>query len=155
LVLGKPNYEKENLEIPISSNVGNFIVQESHLRYLLNEIGAYQLHTQPMSSENPLIECDVEGKNFFAEVEKGNILFRSEKTYEPDLRIIISSQEVNSILNSENVKEGMKSSVSSGNTQIELVSGYSELFFKGYLQIYKDLTGKSFTGSVVRIFEQG
>jgi len=155
LVLGKPKYEKQDLQNPIGSGTGDFVVGESHVRYLLNEIGAYQLHTQPMSSENPLIEVVVDDSVFFAEVEKGKIIFRSEKTYEPDLRIITTKQEVESVLSSGNIKESMKNSVSGGNTQMELVSSYTELFFKGYLQIYKDLTGKSFTGSVIRIFGQG
>jgi len=155
LVLGKPKYEKQELQNPLGSGTGDFVVSESHVKYLLNEIGAYQLHTQPMSSENPLMEVRVDDSVFFSEIEKGNIIFRSEKTYEPDIRIITAKEEVQNILNSGNIKEGMKTSVSSGRTQLELVSGYTELFFKGYLQIYKDLTGKSFTGSVVRIFGQG
>ena len=156
LILGKPKYEKQDLLNPLGSgNLSNFVVEESHVKYLLNEIGAYQLHAQPMSSENPLIEVVVDDSVFFAEVERGIILFRSEKTYEPDIRIITTKQEVKSVLSSGNIKESMKNSVSGGNTQMELVSGYTELFFKGYLQIYKDLTGKSFTGSVVRIFGQG
>jgi len=156
LVLGKPRYDKQELQNPLTNaGTGDFVVSESHVKYLLNEIGAYQLHTQPMSSENPLIEVAVDDFVFFFEIERGTMLFRSEKTYEPDIKIISTKQEVKSILSSGNIKEGMKNSVSAGNTHLELVSGYTELFFKGYLQIYKDLTGKSFTGSVVRIFEQG
>ncbi|MFH1711013.1 MAG: hypothetical protein ABH840_01760 [Nanoarchaeota archaeon] len=156
LTLGKPKYEKQDLENPLTNaGTSELVVGDNHVRYLLNEIGAYQLHTQPASSENPLIEVIVDDSVFFAEIEKGRILFRSEKTYEPDLRIITGKEEVKNILSSDNIKEGVKSSVSSGNTKLELVSSYTELFFKGYLQIYKDLTGKSFTGSVIRIFEQG
>ena len=155
LVMGKPKYEKEDLQNPLTNaGISELVVGESHVRYLLNEIGAYQLHTQPGSSENPLIEVRVDDSVFFVEVEKGKMTFRSEKTYEPDLIIITGKEEIRNILSSSNIKESMKSSVSSGNTKLELVSGYTELFFKGYLQIYQDLTGKSFTGSVVRIFEQ-
>ncbi|MBU3912724.1 MAG: hypothetical protein KKB21_01170 [Nanoarchaeota archaeon] len=153
LVLVKPKYGKGDVEKPVyNSDPGEFVLQAGHVNYLLNEIGAYQLHTQPMSSENPLIELRSDDSAFFSEIEKGKIITRDEKTYEPDIIISTTKQEVINALESSNVKEYMKNSVSSGNTGIELVSSYSELFFKGYLQIYKDLTGKSFTGSVIRIF---
>ena len=36
----------------------------------------------------------------------------------------------------------MKKSVMEGRTQIEVVAGKVELFSKGYLGLYKDLTGE-------------
>lgn len=156
LVLAKPDYEKQEISNPLTI-VGNQseVVEEAHIGYILNEMGAYQLHNKPGSNENPLIEVKVDDAVFFSEAINGKITTRKEKTYEPDLRIITTNQEAVNALKSNDVKKYMKDSVASGKTNLELVSGYTELFFKGYLSLYKDLTGKSFTGSVIRIFGQG
>lgn len=53
------------------------------------------------------------------------------------------------------MKTYIKQSVQEGKTSFELKASYTTLFSKGYLNIYKEITGKSFTGSVIRIFGQG
>jgi len=48
----------------------------------------------------------------------------------------------------------IKQSVQERRTIVELKASYTTLFSKGYLSLYKELTGKSFTGSTIRIFGQ-
>ena len=58
-----------------------------------------------------------------------------------DLKIIISKRESVETLLSSDIEQFMKDSVASGNTKIEIVAGNTELFSKGYLKMYKELTG--------------
>ena len=46
----------------------------------------------------------------------------------------------------------IKESFSSGKSEFELVANKATLFSKGYLSLYKDLTGKGITGSVIGIY---
>ena len=43
-------------------------------------------------------------------------------------------------------------SFESGNSQIELLESKSTLFGKGYLSLYQELTGKSVTGNIIKIY---
>ena len=150
------NKIKPEIQNPIGENTGSeIIINEQHLSYLLNEIGAYKLHNPPLSSNTPKINLLVDEQEFKAEVE--DTYSKVEEGYweNPDINIIIGRSEVIKAITSTNIQEYMKTSIASGKTSIELVAGYTELFSKGYLSLYQDLTGKSFTGSVVRIFVQG
>ena len=59
-----------------------------------------------------------------------------------DLRITISKEEAVKALLSDNIEQFMKDSFNNGETKIEMVVGKTELFSKGYLKMYKELTGE-------------
>lgn len=133
--------------INIPSNLSDFVLEPVHLTYLLSEIGANNLHNKPVSSDCPRIEISVDGELFTSEIVKGGIITTSGKKDEKaDLRIITSKTEVFNVLTSGNAKEYIQNSVASGKTRVELDVGYTDLFLKGYLGLYKELTGKSFPG---------
>lgn len=152
--LVKPNHQKMNLTNPVSggSNLTEFSVSDVHVTYLLNEMGAYQLRNTPLSDEPSRIEVQVGSDVFTSEINDGKISTRRGKAEGADLRIITTKQEIVNSLTSLDIKEHLKNSVKNGKTQLELVAGYTTLFSKGYLSLYGDLTGKSLTGSVIRIF---
>lgn len=147
-VLAKPHYGKQ--EVILEGNIT--VINVNHIQYLLNEMGAWQLHNPPLSSDMPKIEIRVDDNSFFAEVDKGIISVSEDRLDDVDLRISASTEELKNVLESGDVKTSIRDSVSDGKIQIEMISGYPTLFSKGYLSLYKELTGKSLTGSVVRIF---
>jgi hypothetical protein len=146
VALARPANKKQDIVNPYNSSQSQLEVNEQYVSYILNEMGAYQLRS------NSIIEIDVEGKNFTSYIDKGNIRTLPGKSDEEDIRIITSKEEVKNALSSVNVKEYLKGSVASGKTSIEMVAGYTKLLSKGYLYLYQDITGKSFTGSFIRIF---
>lgn len=156
-----PNYEKNDISNPFLStnvtvNTSNMIVKqdiiinEDHITYLLNEMGAYNLKSY--LGNPPKIEVQVSQEIFNSEIKEGVITTRKGEIDDEDIRIITSKEELIKIATSQNTKEYIKQSVSSGNTKVEMVAGYSELFAKGYLNLYTEITGKSLTGKVIRIF---
>ena len=155
LALSKPNYPKQVVNNPITGSTENLVIGEEHLLYVLSELGAYNLHNPPASGDTPKIEVLVDSDKFNAEVQGGKLSVQKGESSSPDIRISTTRSEVISAISSGNVKEYMKSSVNSKKTNVELVEGYSRLFFKGYLTLYQEMTGKSMTGSVIRIFSQG
>jgi len=59
-----------------------------------------------------------------------------------DLIIILSKEEAVRALLSQDIKQFLKDSVNNGDTKLEIVAGKVELASKGYLAMYKEITGK-------------
>ena len=150
--LAKPGYKKQEISKPNITE--ETIIEESHISYVLNELGAYNLHNPPLSSETPKINVKVDDDWYGAEVREGKIYTKKSAFDKADLVFYTSSEELKNALKGD-IKEYMKSSVSDGKTSLELKASYSTLFSKGYLGLYQELTGKSLTGSIIRIFSQG
>lgn len=148
-----PNSTNHTNIVPIIDE--NTVLSEAHINYVLTEMEFYNLHNIPLSSETPKINLKIDDDWYSSEVKEGKITTKIGEITNPDLIIYTSSKEILDSIISTKTNEYMKESVSNGNTKIELNSGYTELFSKGYLSLYKELTGKSLTGSMVKIFSQG
>ncbi len=142
-------------ELRAASDVSDVVLQADHIAYFLSELGAYQLHNSPLSSNTPKIEVVADERVFGAEVVSGKVLVQEKSLIELDLRIIASQEEIVNALRSEDVKGYVQQSVTDGKTRIEQAGSYSQLFSKGYLNLYNELTGKSMTGNIVKIFSKG
>lgn len=154
LALASPSNQKQELLNPtFGVSLNEVVIEEQHVSYVLNEIGAYKLHNMPLTGEKPIIEVKIEDEVFNCEISSGKIKTTKGNGDSPDLRIISTRQEIMNALNSSNIKESVKNSVVSGEIDLEIVGGYTTLFQKGYLSLYQDLTGKSISGGVIKIFE--
>ena len=131
------------------------VVEPNHLSYVLSELGFYKLHNPPLSSDTPKINIKLDESWFTSELKQGKIYTKPGSTQNPDLVIYTSSDEIIEALKQTNPKEYMKTSISSEKTRLELTASYSKLFSKGYLSLYQELTGKTLTGSIIKIFSQG
>lgn len=153
LIFAKSGNVKNNLSNPLSgvNDTSLIVIEERHVAYVLNEIGAYQLKNS-LSSDKPRIEVVFGGEKFASEVNGGVISVKKGESENPDLRITTTRDEIIEAILSSDIKEYMKTSVSSGKTSIEMVAGYTTLLVKGYLSIYQEMTGKTLAGSVIRIF---
>ena len=131
---------------------------ESYADYLIFLIGGQKLHNPPLSSNNPKIKIVLGEEIFISEVNKGVINTRRADLDEVDLIIRTSRQEIVNAILSSDAKLYLKQSVSSGNIQLEMVGSYPSLFSKGYLGLYKEITGEEIegegiTGKIIRIFD--
>ncbi len=113
---------------------------EDYINYILVALGTGYLHKSPFF-ESPLIEFDLGGDVWNSEIRDGMPDSGRGQINDEDLRISISKEEAVEALLSEKIEEFMKQSVVNGNTKLELVAGKAELFSKGYLDMYKKLTG--------------
>lgn len=141
--------------------------REEYIDYLVFAIGGWKLHNPPLSDETPKVKVIADDEVFVSEIIKGEIKtekasefkrtgLTSEKEIEnEDITIKTTKEEIVRSMMSSDMKNYIKSSIQEGKTNLELKASYTTLFSKGYLAIYKDITGKSFTGSVARIFAQG
>jgi len=117
--------------------------------YLLYTIKAYNLHNAPLNSDSPKMEIRVEDSIYNAEIVKGMIYVSGGGLAKKDIIISTSKEEGIKMLQNRDYVEQSFVDEKSG---IEKVESQSVLFGKGYLNLYNELTGKSLTGNVVRIY---
>jgi len=126
------------------SDINKSIVGEQQINLILYSLKANELHNPPFSKNTPKIEWVIDGDVYSSEIVKGKIKTVKDKKGEPDIRIIMSSEEFLNILKSDS-NLYLQESVKSGKTKIELLAGKTELFAKGYLSLYKEISGKDFS----------
>ena len=114
---------------------------EDYINYLLVALGVGNLHSM-IGFGNPIVEFNLDGEVWNSEVIKGGLNTRRGLNENKDLVISISKKEAVKGLLSSDLEQFMKDSVYNGNTQIEMVAGKIELFGKGYLSMYTQLTGE-------------
>ncbi len=114
---------------------------DEYINYILVALGVGYLHKSPIFG-NPLIEFNLGGEIWNSEIKGGMPNSNKEAIEDEDLIVSISKEEAVEALLSKNIEEFMKESVKNRNTKIEMVAGKTELFTKGYLEMYKQLTGE-------------
>ena len=113
---------------------------ENYINYILVALGINNLH-KSVTFENPKIEIALGEDIWSSEIIKGIPNTINSPIDEEDIRITLTKEEAVMALLTQDIEQSMKESVSSGRTNIEMVAGKVELFNKGYLGLYKDLTG--------------
>jgi len=113
---------------------------EDYINYILAALGTGYLHKSVVGGV-PVIELDMEGDVWSAEIIDGVPNSKNQAVDNEDLQISISKEEAVKAILSDDIEQFMKDSVNRGDTQIEMVAGKPELFAKGYLDMYKALTG--------------
>jgi len=129
----------------VSKNINKTVVGAEQINLVLYNIKAYELHNIPLSRNTPKIEFVLGDEIYSTEVIDNKPVTRKSSIEGVDLRIMMNKEEFIRILNSADLKKDLQESVASGKTKIEMVAGKTELFFKGYLSIYKEITGKDFS----------
>jgi|SRR3989344_1589507 len=122
---------------------------ESFVFYVLYSIKAYELHNPPLSNNDPEIEFRVDDDVYNAIIQNGIIKVAKRAIENPDAIIITTKMEgVKMVQNKDYIQE----SFASGKSGIDLKASKTTLFGKGYLNLYTELTGKSITGNIIRIY---
>jgi len=114
---------------------------EDYINYILVALGVGYLHKSPLF-ENPFIEFVLGEEVWSSEIIGGAPNSEKIEIDNEDLRIIITKEEAVLALLSSDIEQFMKDSVASGNTGIEMIAGKAELFGKGYLEMYGELSGE-------------
>ncbi len=131
-------------EVDVAAVLAQGILEfdENYINYILAALGVGNLHKSLLYG-NPFIEFNLDKEVWSSELVKGGLNTKKQIIDNEDLRITISKEEVVKALLSQNIEQFMKDSVANGGTQIEMVSGKTELFSKGYLNMYKELNGEN------------
>tara|TARA_Y100000310_G_scaffold111916_1_gene110335 strand:- start:21751 stop:22362 length:612 start_codon:yes stop_codon:yes gene_type:complete len=128
-----------NVEAVVEQAVLDFDAE--YINYLLISMGTGYLHNSLLFG-NPLIEFVLEGETWNSEIKDGVPNSQKGGIDNEDLRITLSKEEAIRGLLSQDIEQFMKNSVNNGNVQIEMIANNVELFSKGYLTMYKELTGE-------------
>lgn len=133
---------------------GNAELQNEHISYFLSELGAYKLHNPPGSTDMPRIEVILGERVYGAEVVAGQVGITNGALSNPDIRIISSKEEIIAAIRSGNIRGYTERSVAEGRMQVENIGPYSSLLYKGYLNFYDEMSGKSMTGNIVKMISE-
>ena len=151
----KPGTEVQNPIVNLNEEETVLQFDESYIDYLVFAIGGWKLHNPPLSSKTPKIEIILDNNEIYvSEIIDGEIMTEKKQIDDEDLLILTTKDKVIDIISSGDMENAVKGAVNEGTLTLELKAGYTTLLGKGYLAIYKDLTGETFTGSVIRIFGQ-
>jgi len=131
-------------EVDVAAVLAQGILEfdENYINYILAALGVGNLHKSLLYG-NPLIEFNLDEEAWSSELVKGALNTKKQIIDNEDLRITILKEEAVRALLSQNIEQFMKDSVANGGTQIEMIAGKTELFSKGYLKMYKELTGEN------------
>tara|TARA_Y100000310_G_scaffold213611_1_gene214557 strand:- start:2339 stop:3034 length:696 start_codon:yes stop_codon:yes gene_type:complete len=108
------------------------------LSYLLNEIGAWQLHKNPLTFKEPVINFKIDNQNFYSIID-GSIETGKGLSDEADMQFNTNKESIITAILSETPDAVFKEFIQSGDTEIEVIAGETELFMKGYLNLYDSL----------------
>lgn len=136
-----------NLQVNSTNNLGNLAEEElgqieitpEFLNYLLNELGAWKLHKNPLNFEKPFIDFEISGKKYTSII--GNEIETKEGSNEnADIKFIFKKEDIISAILSENTLGYIKEKFETEEASIEPLTDDKELFVKGYLSLYNSLS---------------
>ncbi|MFQ6010009.1 MAG: hypothetical protein ACE5J7_02720 [Candidatus Aenigmatarchaeota archaeon] len=113
----------------------------SNVNWMVNELGAYKLHSDPLSGEPAVMEIEITdtGEKFAVTID-GNVPSTEESAAaSPDIRIKVGSADFTELYKSEDIVTKAVAMQKQGKVQIELLKGMVELAAKGYKAIYDEL----------------
>jgi hypothetical protein len=145
---------KPLVEKPIMSNITlnattnqtqQLVVLPEHILFLLNEIGAYKLHST-LDGEAPGLKFIIKDMNkeyYFQVIDNNLINIDSLPQY--DLIIKSDQQTIVGVYQSENTQASIMNSYSSGQLELEVIADTYTLALKGYssLGTYFGISGFS------------
>lgn len=144
---GKADLKNPAAYLTIDQTITQF--NEDFVYYLLASIKAYNLHNPPLSSDKPRINILVGEDNYSALIDDGRIIVQTGVLDNPDIKISTSKYEAAMMVK---YPDSVKKSFEEGKSNIDLIAGKATLFSKGYLNMYNEITGKSVTGNVIKIY---
>lgn len=135
--VNKPELEMPNQEF----------LTENHVEFLLNELGAYKLHKDPFTGEQPYIEVVSEDVSYYITVENNQV--KVIDYCQPDLKIYGKPDVLLQMFQSKNIEEEITRLFLDGDLSIEILADEKTLALKGYKTIYDAVSENELTGNVV------
>ncbi len=151
----KPKYSIKEIKNPINQTNTTFEkalvnFNKNYVEYMVFAIGGWKLHNPPLSKDTPKVKIIVDDEVYKSEIKNTEVITTKRDFDDEDISIITTKEEITRAILSLDIKEYMEESIQQGKTILELKAGHVKLFSKGYLELYKDITGKSLTGEIVR-----
>lgn len=138
------NVQNIDIQLPISNlsinplQYNKIEITPKFISFLLNEVGAWQLHKNSLTLVDPIINFKIDNEEFYSEIKTEIKTYKGLSKF-ADLQFNTDKQNLIEAIISDNPKEIFKQSITSGNTQIEIKANKAELFAKGYLKLYNSL----------------
>jgi hypothetical protein len=114
---------------------------EEYINYILSGLGVDKLHSA-IGFGNPIIELVLDEEVWSSEIINKIPNTIKQSNDNKDIKVILTKEEAVKAILSDDVSVFMKNSVANGNTEIKMIAGNTELFAKGYLSVYKSISGK-------------
>jgi uncharacterized protein YxeA len=117
------------------------IIQEVHVEYIANEMGAYKLHSSSSEAAVIVFEMtDIDKEIAF--VKDDDDAYATEDIPENYDLVIKSTQLiVAEIIGSEEVSDAIVENVQTGEIEVEIISDETTLALKGFLAVYEEIMG--------------
>ena len=132
------NVNKHHNELWCCLKGAGFEITPEFISYLLNEVGAWKLHKNPLTLEKPVINFQIDGESFYSQIGR-EIESKTGLSENADLQFNSNKKDLIEALMSKNPEAVFRNSLTNGKTQVEIFSSQSELFSKGYLALYDSL----------------
>lgn len=116
-------------------------LKTDHINYIVNELGAYKLHTS-LSGEPAEMEVVSGGKIFTITTADGKTVTKEGKASNPDIRITATPEALVRLFASSDIKSGISTLYNDGLIKVEILKDQATLALKGYKGIYDELQGK-------------
>lgn len=110
------------------------------IRALLYEIGANNLHKNPITRDKPELCIVVDNKEYFVMADK-NIEVLESPCKGIDLTLVTTATEVIDSVASDNIKARFRDSVANAKTVIVTNASQTDLAAKGYISLYNSIAG--------------
>ena len=114
-------------------------INETEITYLMHALGGENLHKPPFTDNYPQIEVSTSQKLFTVYVVDGEIQTYLGKAPDPDLQIRLNRDTLINIITSSDPKAATKEAISKQLVGVTIISDKTELFLKGYLELYDTL----------------
>ena len=124
-------------------HIDDIEITPQFLSYLLNEIGAWQLHKNPLTGEEPIITFKISDQEFYSVINNEITTQESQipQGLESDMEFTTSKESLVKAILSDSPPDIFKQSIQDGDTIITPLATQSKLGLKGYLTLYNGLTG--------------
>jgi hypothetical protein len=130
-----PNVEKT--ELPKPDLVEE--ISEDQVEWMVNELGAYKVHSAPLTNNTPQfnIKLTDTGQIFGVEVVDNEFEFTPQPVSDPDLEISTDSMTFAEIYSADDFETAITKEYYEGNVDIELLRDDAALSLMGYGSIYE------------------
>lgn len=127
-------------------------VTVEHIEYLLNELDAYKLHSNPITKEEPIIKVVIMDTNsiYYLSVLDNEITTIKEVD-NSDLLIKGNSKIILEILKSQSFGNKLLEYYNGGEIILEIIADEKILALKGYKSLYDKLSSNQITGEVINL----
>ena len=145
----KPYIEKPEIKESMEKVLGSgdapisVMVEEEHVEYIVNEIGGYKLHDNPLTGEPAVFEIAVTdtGQKFFIKIENNIPKTASGFSGQADLRISGKGKDILDLIDSTSFSQDIVNMVKDSRIMIVVLTDEKTLVMKGYKGVYDKITG--------------